>query len=63
MDQTGYLILAICIIVALLAIFIVTFILYVKAPVPRGCENLKVDDEKCASCSHSECKFYQGGEE
>ena len=63
MNQTGYLILAICIIVTLLAIFIVSFILYIRTPVPKGCENLKADDEKCASCGHSECKFYQGGEE
>ena len=60
MSQTGYLILGISIIVSLLIIFIVSFILYRKTPVPKGCENIKISDENCASCSHSECKFYKG---
>ena len=63
MSQTGYLILAICILVSLLAIFIVSFILYKKTPVPKGCENIKISDENCSSCGHTECKHYQGGEE
>ena len=60
MSQTGYLILGISIIVSLLIIFIVSFILYRRTPVPKGCENIKISDENCASCSHSECKFYKG---
>ena len=60
MSQTGYLILAISIILALLAIFIVSFVLYVRTPIPKGCENIKVNDENCASCGHKECKFYKG---
>ena len=63
MSQTGYLILAICILVSLLAIFIVSFILYKKTPVPKGCENIKISNENCSSCGHTECKHYQGGEE
>ena len=59
MSQTGYLILGISIIVSLLIIFIVSFILYRRTPVPKGCENIKISDENCASCSHSECKFYK----
>lgn len=60
MSQTGYLIMAICILLTLLAIFLVSFVLYVKTPVPKGCEDIKADAEKCASCGHAECKFYQG---
>ena len=60
MSQTGYLILAISIVVALLIIFVVSFVLYRKTPVPKGCENLKMDEEKCSSCGHSECSFYKG---
>ena len=60
MSQTGYLILGISIIISLLIIFIVSFILYRRTPVPKGCENIKISDENCASCSHSECKFYRG---
>ena len=50
MSQTGYLVLAISILVALLAIFIVSFILYKRTPVPKGCENIKISEENCSSC-------------
>ena len=62
MNQTGYLILAIGIILALLIVFIVSFVLYKKTPVPKGCEDIRMSEEKCSSCSHSECHFYQGEE-
>ena len=55
MSQVGYLILAISILVALLAIFIVSFVLYKRTPVPKGCEELEINDEHCPSCGHSEC--------
>ena len=60
MSQAGYLVLAISILVSLLTIFVVSFILYVRTPAPKGCEDIKISEEKCASCSHAECKFYQG---
>ena len=63
MSQVDYLVIAISILVALLAIFIVSFILYVRTPVPKGCENIKINDENCSSCNHKECKFYKGERE
>ena len=60
MSQTGYIILAVSIIVALLIIFIVSFVLYKRTPVPKGCEDIKMSEEKCSSCGHSECSFYKG---
>ena len=60
MSQIGYLILAISILVALLAIFIVSFVLYKRTPVPKGCEDLKISEEHCAICGHSECSYYKG---
>ena len=60
MGTTGYLIIAISILVILLAVFIASFILYVKTPAPKGCENIKINDENCSSCNHKECKFYKG---
>ena len=62
MSQTGYLILAIAILVSLLTIFIVSFILYKRTPVPKGCEDIKISEENCALCGHSECSHYQGGD-
>ena len=63
MSQTGYLILAISIIIALAIIFVVSFILYKRTQVPKGCEDIKMNMENCSSCGHTECKHYQGGEE
>ena len=57
MSQVGYLVLAISILVGLLAIFIVSFILYKRMPVPKGCENIKISDENCAACNNKECSL------
>lgn len=59
MSTTGYLILAISIIVLLLVIFVATFVLYCKTPAPKGCENIKISEENCSSCGHKECSFYK----
>ena len=58
MSQTGYLIIAISILVALLVIFFVSFVIYRRTPLPKGCENLKMDEEKCAACSNEQCMFH-----
>ena len=62
MSQTGYLILAVVILVSLLAIFVVSFVLYKRTPVPKGCEDIKISEENCLSCGHTECSRYQGGD-
>lgn len=62
MSSVGYLILAIAILVILLVTFIISFVAYRRTPLPKGCEHLKMDDQKCASCGHSECSFYKGEE-
>jgi len=58
MPRYAYLIIAIGVIVILAAIFVLSFILYVKTPVPEGCENLGRDESHCAECSESSCRFY-----
>lgn len=51
-------ILAVGILLLLLAIFIITYILYKKTPVPKGCENLeKPSEEKCHGCTETGCHF------
>ena len=59
MNQTGYLIIAITILGVLLVTFFVSFIIYMRTPVPKGCEDIKANDEKCSSCPNHECQFYK----
>ena len=63
MSQTGYLILAISILVALLAIFIVSFVLYKRTPVPAGCEDIKISEENCGACQRKDCSLRKNKEE
>ena len=63
MTETGYLIIAISILVALLVIFFVTFVLYRRTPVPKGCEDLEMNDHNCSICGHTECSHYVGKKE
>lgn len=63
MSQVGYLILAISILVVLLIIFIVSFVLYKRTPVPQGCENIHIDQENCAKCSNENCTLKSKKEE
>lgn len=58
MTKTALLIIGISVLVSLLVIFVVSFILYVHTPAPKGCEDIKISDDKCASCSNNECRFY-----
>ena len=52
-----YLLIGIIIIALLIAVFFISYVLNKKTPVPKGCENLFVDDELCAKCSNTTCKF------
>jgi len=56
MNQVGYLILAISIIIGLAIIFVTSFVLYKRTPVPKGCEDLIANEGKCAGCD-KECAF------
>lgn len=60
MSQVGYLILAISILVALAIIFVVSFILYKRTPVPKGCEDIKINEENCATCNNTSCSHFKG---
>lgn len=57
MSKEFSLILALTILVALLIVFVVSFILYKKTPVPKGCENLEISEENCAACNNKECSL------
>ena len=50
--------LAILIIAILFAVFVISFVLYKKTPVPKGCEHLKISEENCANCSNKDCYMF-----
>ena len=60
MSQTGYLILAISILVALAIIFVVSFILYRRTPAPKGSEDIKISEENCRACQNTNCQYFKG---
>ncbi|MCF0113202.1 MAG: hypothetical protein HUJ60_04435 [Bacilli bacterium] len=55
MSQEVAIVVAICIVVALLVIFFVSFVLYRKTPAPKGCENLEPDEGLCSACEKANC--------
>ncbi len=57
-SQTVYLIIAIAIILILIILFLVSYVLNKKTPVPKGCENIKVSEENCSGCNNTLCKYY-----
>ena len=57
MSKEVALIISITVLVALLIIFVVSFLLYKKTPVPKGCENLQISEENCAACNNKECSL------
>lgn len=50
---------AIGVIVLLIAIFIISYLVNKKTPVPKGCEELKVTEEGCMACHNSDCSVRQ----
>ena len=58
MDRVWYIVIAIAIIVLLLGVFFWSFIAYRRAPLPKGCEELKPSEGKCGGCSEVMCPFY-----
>lgn len=51
--------LAIAILVCLVVLFIVTYVLNKRTPVPKGCENIKISEEFCLNCTNTECKIHE----
>ncbi len=53
--QITYLIISIILIIVLALIFIISFVINKKTPLPEGCEDLKITEEGCANCQIEEC--------
>ena len=56
MPKTIYLVIAIITIVALIALFFITYVLNKRTPVPTGCE--KVYNEHCHDCKNKNCLYH-----
>jgi len=54
--------LAICLIIALAIIFVVSFIIYMKTPAPKGSKSIRISDENCSNCEQS-CSLNRKDEE
>ena len=57
MSKEVALILSISALVLLLIVFVVSFVLYKKTPVPKGCEGLEISEENCVACKNTECSL------
>ena len=57
MSKEAALALAIVIMISLLIIFVVSFVMYKKTPVPKGCENIEISESNCASCKNTKCSL------
>ena len=55
MSRAGWIALSVAVLAALLAVFVLSFLLYVRTPVPKGCEKKKSD--LCSNCPNSRCEF------
>lgn len=51
--------LVIVIILLLVALFVISFVLNKRTPVPKGCEKIKISDEFCLNCTNTECKIHE----
>lgn len=59
MDQNTAFIIAIITIVALLIVFVVSFVIYMRTPAPKGCEKLKIGPKNCEDCDVEGCMIYK----
>lgn len=52
-----WLTLAITLIALLVVLFIVSYVLNHRTPVPKGCEQIKISEEFCLNCSNEDCSI------
>ena len=59
MGKTGYLLVAIAIIIVLIVLFFISYVLNKKTPVPKGCEHILKENEHCLGCTNKSCQYYK----
>ena len=57
------LIIAICVIALLVIVFFTSYILNKKTPIPKECQDLKIEASKCATCKNELCSLRKKEEE
>ena len=57
-NETGYLIIGIIVIVLLLVLFFVSYVLNKKTPIPKECQDLE-ESEHCFGCKNVSCSHYK----
>ncbi len=57
--DTSPLIIAIIIILVLIGIFFISYIFNERTPIPKGCEDVLREVEKCHGCNNKSCRFYE----
>lgn len=58
MSKTGYLIIAIAIIVGLVFLFFFTYIKQRRLKMPEGYQDIHPEESKCQGCAELGCPFY-----
>lgn len=54
--------LAICLIVGLVILFVVSFVIYVKTPAPKSKNGIRINEENCSNCEQN-CSLNRKDEE
>ncbi len=59
LEFNPYLLIAIGLIAFLVIFFIVMFLINRRTPVPKGCENIKIEESNCMACSNVDCQIHK----
>ncbi|MBQ6817743.1 MAG: hypothetical protein IJO27_04855 [Bacilli bacterium] len=57
-SETGYLIIAIAVVIILVALFFISYIMNKKTPIPKECQDLE-ESEACVGCKNITCSHYK----
>ena len=61
-NQTGYLIIAIALIILLIALFFISYVLNKKTPIPKECVEMLEENDACVGCKNITCSHYKANE-
>lgn len=62
-NQTGYLIIAIAVVILLVALFFISYVLNKKTPIPKECVEMLENTDACVGCKNIACSHFKAKEE